>query len=104
MNETLRRLTTLIFNFFFILCSSVYLSICTQTFPFTNILHSYFVEQLAYISPFNMTSSICECDKPLQPLSTCSTYSYYFYPLQLFLSLSISPCLSLSLTLTLIHE
>src|SRR6267154_875651 len=74
MNETLRRLTTLIFNFFFVLCSSVYLSICTQTFPFTNILHSCFVEQLAYISPFTVPSSICKCDKPLEPLSTCPAY------------------------------
>src|SRR6267154_2785946 len=80
---------------FLSLCSSVYLSICTQTFPFTNILHSYFVEQLTYISPFNMPSSICECDKPLEPLSTCPTYSCYFYPLQLFLPFHIYPNLSI---------
>src|SRR6267154_1197331 len=32
-----------------------------------------------------MPSSICQCDKPLEPLSTCSAYSNSFYPLQLFL-------------------
>src|SRR6267154_6151866 len=35
----------------FILCSSFYLFISTQTFPFTNILHPYFVEQPTNISP-----------------------------------------------------
>src|SRR6267154_174274 len=62
-------------------------------------IHKYpsfiFVEQVAYISPFNMTSSICECDKPLEPLSTCPTYSCYFYPLQLFLPFHIYPNLSI---------
>src|SRR6267154_1791968 len=62
-------------------------------------IHKYpsfiFVEQLAYISPFNMTSSICECDKPLEPLSTCPTYSCYFYPLQHFLPFHIYPNLSI---------
>src|SRR6267154_256147 len=32
-----------------------------------------------------MPSSICQCDKPLEPLGTCPTYSNSFYPLQLFL-------------------
>src|SRR6267154_1932425 len=33
------------------LCSSFHLFICIQTVPFTNILHSYFADQLTYISP-----------------------------------------------------
>src|SRR6267154_1894683 len=66
------------------LCSSFHLFICIQTVPFTNILHSYFVDQLTYISPFTKPSSICKCDKPLEPLSTCPISSNYFYPLQLF--------------------
>src|SRR6267154_1842217 len=32
-----------------------------------------------------MLSSICQCDKSLEPLSTCLTYSNSFYPMQLFL-------------------
>src|SRR6267154_2061277 len=68
------------------LCSSFHLFICIQTVPFTNILHSYFVNQLTYISPppFTKLSSICNFDKPLEPLSTCPISSNYFYLLQLF--------------------
>src|SRR6267154_532298 len=33
-----------------------------------------------------MPSSICKCDKPLEPLSIYPTYSNSFYPLHLFLS------------------
>src|SRR6267154_267218 len=32
-----------------------------------------------------MPSSICKCDKPLEPLSIYPTYSNSFYPLHLFL-------------------
>src|SRR6267154_6176589 len=99
-----------IFQPFFILCSSFYLQTYTdmQSSRVTSlcyiseflkhilallgcfdILHLYFVEQLTNISPFAMLSSICKCDKPLEPLSTCPTYSNSFYPLQLFY-LSIS--------------
>src|SRR6267154_1115495 len=96
----------------FILCSSFYLQTYTdiQSSRVTSlcyiseflkhilallgcfdILHLYFVEQLTKISPFAMPSSICKCDKPLEPLSTCATYSNSFYPLQLFLPFHMYP-------------
>src|SRR6267154_5312816 len=73
------------------LCSSFHLFICIQTVPFTNILHSYFADQLTYISPFTKPSSICKCDKALEPLSTCPISFNYFYPLQLFLPFYMYP-------------
>src|SRR6267154_6237139 len=57
-----------------ILCSSFYLFICTQTFPFTNILYSYLLNNQLTFSHFTVPSSICKCDKPLVPLSTCLAY------------------------------
>src|SRR6267154_609473 len=34
---------------------------------------------------------VSKCDKPLEPLSTCPTYSNSFYPLQLFLPFHMYP-------------
>src|SRR6267154_3011666 len=38
-----------------------------------------------------MPSSICKCDKPLEPLSIYPTYSNSFYPLHLFLPFHTYP-------------
>src|SRR6267154_1772251 len=74
MNETLRRLTTVSFQLLF-----HPLQLCLSFHMYPNLpIHKYpsfiFVEQLTYISPFNMPSSICKCDKPLESLSTCPVY------------------------------
>src|SRR6267154_1240010 len=77
----------------FILCSSFYLFICTQTFSFTNILHSYLLNNQLIFSPVFLPSSL-----PLTLLlsPSPSLFSATFSPtfnLFLYLYLSLSRCL-----------
>src|SRR3989442_6469441 len=56
-----------------ILCSSFHLITC----PFTYILHPYSYWTVHFIFPSTQSSSICKCDKSLDPLSTCPAYSIF---------------------------
>src|SRR3989442_9559870 len=37
------------------------------------------IGQPTFFFPFNLPSSICRCDKPLEPLSTCPAYSNFLF-------------------------
>src|SRR5207247_6579306 len=56
-----------------ILCSSFHLIAC----PFTYILHPYSYWAAHFIFPSTLSSSICKCDKSLEPLNAYPAYSIF---------------------------
>ena len=79
LSTSIRRLTAMSFQFF-LSSAALFTFLYVPKSVHSQISFIYiFIGQPTFIFPSTMLSSICRCDKPLEPLSTCRAYFIFLF-------------------------